>query len=86
MLSKHLHRGCYDLFGLLHNLWGERSIWEYLSRVWFQLEGLCNVEFIVACSWDTMLVLLMLSQFISMAFSLGLLVIFARSGVDLGQE
>ena len=41
VLSKHLHRGCYDLFGLLHNLWGERSMWEYLSRVWFQL-GLCQ--------------------------------------------
>ena len=41
------------------------------------------VEFIVACSWDTLLVLLMLLQFISMAFSSGLLFIFARSGVDV---
>ena len=32
------------------------------------------VEFIVSCSSDTLLVLLMLLQFISMAFSLDLLV------------
>ena len=41
------------------------------------------VEFIVACSWDTLLVLLMLFQFISMALRLSLLFIFARSGVDI---
>ena len=41
------------------------------------------VEFIVAFSWDTLLVLLMLFRFIRTAFSLGLLVIFARSEVDV---
>ena len=37
------------------------------------------VEFIIACSRDTLLVLLVLFLFINMAFSLCLLFIFARS-------
>ena len=41
------------------------------------------VEFIVACSWDTLTVLLTLLQLISIAFSLDLVLAFARSGVDV---
>ena len=40
-------------------------------------------EFIVDCSWDTVLVLLMLLQFISMAFTLSKFFPFARSGVNV---
>ena len=40
------------------------------------------VEFIVACSWETLTVLLTLLQLISIAFSLDLVLAFAQSGVD----
>ena len=40
------------------------------------------VEFIVACSWETLTVLLTLLQF-SIDFSLDLVLAFARSGVDV---
>ena len=40
-------------------------------------------EFIVACSWETLTVLLTLLQLISIAFSLDLVLAFARSGVDV---
>jgi hypothetical protein len=40
------------------------------------------VEFIVACSWETLTVLLTLLQF-SIAFSLDLVLAFVRSGVDV---
>ena len=41
------------------------------------------VEFIVACSWETLTVLLTVLQLISIAFSLDLVLAFARSGVDM---
>ena len=41
------------------------------------------VEFIVACSWETLAVFLTLLQLISIAFSLHLVLAFARSGVDM---
>ena len=41
------------------------------------------VEFIVACSWDTLTVLLTLLQLISIAFSLDFVLAFARLGVDV---
>ena len=40
------------------------------------------VEFSVACSWETLTVLLTLLQF-SIAFSLDLVLAFVRSGVDV---
>ena len=41
------------------------------------------VEFIVACSWETLTVLLTLLQLISIAFSLDLVLAFAWSWVDV---
>ena len=41
------------------------------------------VEFIVACSWKTLTVLLTLLQLISIVFSLDLVLALARSGVDV---
>jgi len=40
-------------------------------------------EFIVACSWETLTVLLTLLQLISIAFRLDLVLAFAWSGVDV---
>ena len=41
------------------------------------------VEFIVACGWETLTVLLTLLQLISIAFSLDLVLAFAQSVVDV---
>ena len=41
------------------------------------------VEFIVACSWETLTVLLTLLQLISIALSLDFVLAFARSGVNV---
>ena len=62
MLSKHLHRGCYNLFRLIHNLWGEEYVGIRESSLGSTRRIMSGfVEFIVACSWDTLLVLLMLN-------------------------
>jgi len=41
------------------------------------------VEFIVACSWETLAVVLILLQLVSIAFSFDFVLAFARSGVDV---
>ena len=41
------------------------------------------VEFIVACSWETLAVLLILLQLVRIAFSFDFVLAFVRSGVDV---